>query len=500
MPIRMTCPHCKGVIEAKEALLGAQARCPYCRNVVKVEPAPAVLKVEPRSPEGERRPQPPPAPAARPEAPAPREAPKDPALAAQKPPEPPVFPEFPGGAPARDNGAPRPGAQAPAPVPQHHVTLLPDEPSAPPGRGREGPAQGQAPEPGGSVVGLVLGTHERRKRRSRLAALLQSLRHSNPTDASALLTAGAAVVVTVLFYLLLHALPPLLYSDVGVLLTKRTWVVHFTIFLTVWAAAIMLVKFWKLSAQQAALSYDVLPPDPAVKIYPGNARLVEDHVRKLPVDPRKSFLINRVLLALENFQARKSVPEVGEVLKTQADTDAAKVDSSYTMLKVLIWGIPILGFIGTVVGISDAVSGFTHSVQAAQDLDVVRGALGKVTEGLAVAFDTTFIGLVLSIFVMFATNSLQKAEDDTLIAVDQYCTANLLPRLATEEESRPAGRAATEDGAHLAAMNAQLAALQEWQKRLENLETALLERVVDTLSEVRKELANKPPVPQEAAR
>src|ERR1700732_3841398 len=37
MNIRVTCPHCQGVMESKEEFLGKQARCPYCMQVVRVE-------------------------------------------------------------------------------------------------------------------------------------------------------------------------------------------------------------------------------------------------------------------------------------------------------------------------------------------------------------------------------------------------------------------------------------------------------------------------------
>ena len=44
------------------------------------------------------------------------------------------------------------------------------------------------------------------------------------------------------------------------------------------------------------------------------------------------------------------------MLKSQSEIDATMVDSSFDLIKVFIWAIPIPGFIGTVLGISDAVS------------------------------------------------------------------------------------------------------------------------------------------------
>jgi biopolymer transport protein ExbB/TolQ len=451
MPIRVSCPKCKGTMEARDELRGSQARCPYCREIVKVEPAPPV--------KAEMKPAP------------------------QMPPV---------RQPAQSDGPPAPTHKpVPAPppplvTPQLAVTATPPEE-------RDGPKPHPTPAPTVVSVGKDTGTvFVPRTKRNRLVALVKSLAgHGSPTDASILLTAVAGALLTVLLYVGIEAIRPLRTSYFGELLTERTWVVHATIFLALWAGVILLVKLWKLAGQQAALSYTLLPVNEAVKVHPGNIDLVCEHINKLPVEPRKSFLINRVLLALENFKARKSVPEVGALLTAQGDTDAARVDSSYTMLKVLIWGIPILGFIGTVVGITLAVNNFTGTVSSAQELKTVQGALGKVTDGLAVAFDTTLIGLVLSIVVMFPSNALQKAEDDLLSSVDQYCNEKLLPRLAEED---PAAKREKPD--RDVVLGAFQTALDDWQKRMESMETALFEKVADALADVRKELSKEPPVPE----
>jgi hypothetical protein len=109
------------------------------------------------------------------------------------------------------------------------------------------------------------------------------------------------------------------------------------------------------------------------------------------------------------------------------------VDSSYTIVKVFIWAIPILGFIGTVLGISTAVSSF--DLEAAGSIEVIQKQLGEVTGGLSEAFDTTLISLIFSLCVMFPTSLLQKAEEDILNQVDDYCNEYLLKRLREPGES-----------------------------------------------------------------
>jgi biopolymer transport protein ExbB/TolQ len=436
MNIRVLCPHCQGVMESKEEFLGKQARCPYCMKVVRVERAPP-------SQDG----------------PAPSLSVPAPAATVEK-----------------SRSQAKPDAKPPEAIPTSIQRPEVDgaAKSAPP---RPRPSASDD-APSGLIVAAT-GSH--RQRRSQWMVLVKSLlRQGNPTDVSVLLTGASAALITFLAYLCI--IWPLRSSYVGALLAERGWVAYATFYFTVWASVVLMVKFWKIAHQRTSLTYELLPVDRSVKITPGNVDLIENHIRKLPLNPRKSFLINRLLMALDNFRARKSVPEVSAVLNSQADTDAAMVDSSYAMLKVLIWAIPILGFIGTVIGISEAVNGFTQAVQEAENLAKVKEALGLVTKGLAVAFDTTLLGLILSMVIMFPTNSVQKAEEDLLSTIDQYCNEHLLPRLATDPEPRTADSPA---------VHAYQAALEKWQKRLENLETALLEKVVDTLGEVREELTKK---------
>lgn len=66
------------------------------------------------------------------------------------------------------------------------------------------------------------------------------------------------------------------------------------------------------------------------------------------------------------------------------------------LLSYVIWGLPLLGFIGTVIGISGAI-GDLGSVFGDTDREE---ALASVLAELQFAFDTTFAGLVLVMPVM----------------------------------------------------------------------------------------------------
>ncbi|HEY1051695.1 MAG TPA: MotA/TolQ/ExbB proton channel family protein, partial [Prosthecobacter sp.] len=130
---------------------------------------------------------------------------------------------------------------------------------------------------------------------------------------------------------------------------------------------------------------------------------------------------------LELFEVRQNNGDVGNMLGAQSNIDSARIGGSYSLIKVFLWAIPILGFIGTVLGLSLAIGSIDLTNMS--DMDKLMGSFGKVTSGLGTAFDTTLLGLVLAMFLNFPMNALAKAEDDNLNNIDAFTNEVLLPRL-----------------------------------------------------------------------
>lgn len=266
------------------------------------------------------------------------------------------------------------------------------------------------------------------------------------------------------------------------------WVPVATTFLLAWAIAILFLKSRKLKRQRQSMLFDLLPNQFGDDINEGNLEQFIQHVDGLPGDARESFLVNRVKRGLEHFRVRKNAAEVSEVLSSQSDIDANAVESSYSILNVFIWAIPILGFIGTVIGISAAVGGFSSTLEASSDVNALKDSLKGVTGGLGTAFDTTLVALVMSMMVMFPTSSMKKAEEDLLNWVDEYCNENLLKRLndGRDRASGTTSAPADMERAVRAAMADQQAVLDTWTKKLESVGKVVTKEVAEGLREVVK--------------
>jgi MotA/TolQ/ExbB proton channel family len=172
---------------------------------------------------------------------------------------------------------------------------------------------------------------------------------------------------------------------------------------------------------------DVLPWEMGAEINANNVGSFIDQLYKLPMRLRDSMMVNRIRKALELFEVKQNVGDVTNMLSSQSDIDSMRIGGSYTLLKAFLWAIPILGFIGTVLGLSHAIGGMNFS--NVEDVKLIMESINKVTSGLGTAFDATLLGLVLAMTLNFPLNSMMKAEDDCLNDIDSFCNEVLLPRL-----------------------------------------------------------------------
>jgi len=150
-------------------------------------------------------------------------------------------------------------------------------------------------------------------------------------------------------------------------------------------------------------------------------------------DRVKSTYIGRRIANVLNFvQSRGSANELDDQLRTLSDNDAMALDSSYALMRFIIWAMPILGFLGTVLGITDAIAGINPE-------QLEKGGAGDVTQGLTKAFDATALALGVTMVAMFLNYLVEKLEQNLLERVDQYVDEELAHRFArTQVEATPA--------------------------------------------------------------
>jgi biopolymer transport protein ExbB/TolQ len=92
------------------------------------------------------------------------------------------------------------------------------------------------------------------------------------------------------------------------------------------------------------------------------------------------------------------------------------------MIRYITWAIPSIGFLGTVRGIGQAL-GQAHKA--------VEGDITGVTQSLGIAFNSTFVALLISILIMFLLHQLQLAQERLALDAEEYCDVRLVRHLQT---------------------------------------------------------------------
>jgi biopolymer transport protein ExbB/TolQ len=329
-------------------------------------------------------------------------------------------------------GAPSAAAQPKAPalnapalnVPKPSAPGLP-KPSAvtsPPGQGGASPA---SPEPPAEE------NHDAHGEEAAGPRPIEYFYHSkvgNVAQVSFWISSAIAFGVTGIWYLFLWIV---MAEDnyLRVLFMERSWVQYAETFLAAWTLGILILKVIHIRKQTQALSLDALPSGISPEINMYNVADFYDHVNALPRKFADTFLVRRMRKGLEYFYVRESNSEVASMMSSQSDIDANSISGSYSLAKVYMWAIPILGFIGTVLGIGAAIGDFAKTLANSTDPEAMMGGLQTVLGGMGTAFDTTFLALVLSILLMIPLSSIQASEEDVLNQVDESCNDHLIKRL-----------------------------------------------------------------------
>ena len=187
--------------------------------------------------------------------------------------------------------------------------------------------------------------------------------------------------------------------------------------LGIWALAIMGYKAAMLLKERQLLDVDLVPIAEGMRILPEDTREFARQVQALPEDRQRMLLPRTLLNALRRFASTHNVQDVSSSTHTICESEAERLESELSMIRYISWAIPSIGFIGTVRGIGEAL---------AQADKAVQGDIAGVTQSLGVAFNSTFIALLISIFLMFLVYQLQLLQERLVFDTENYTNDKLI--------------------------------------------------------------------------
>jgi biopolymer transport protein ExbB/TolQ len=143
----------------------------------------------------------------------------------------------------------------------------------------------------------------------------------------------------------------------------------------------------------------------------------------------EAFLPDLINNCINQYFKSHSVSDTISVLNSNLELNIHRLELQYSMSRYIVWAIPTFGFIGTVIGISSALS----------KLDMVK-FMGSLTDkvsqfkalasDLGYAFSTTIVALTLSAIFVFILHVVQRGEEEVLNRAGKYVLTNLINKLS----------------------------------------------------------------------
>ncbi len=190
------------------------------------------------------------------------------------------------------------------------------------------------------------------------------------------------------------------------------------IILMLWAGFLILSKCIAILKDRYLFSVDLLE-DTAEN--GGDLKAVLSNLGQLPAQTRETPLVVALMASLRRYLITNDVQNTSDAVESSIEALAICQEAENSMIRYLIWAIPSIGFVGTVRGIGEALS------LADQAL---AGDIAGMTNSLGIAFNSTFVALLISILLMLLLHQLQRLQDGLVIDTQAYCEKFLLKRIS----------------------------------------------------------------------
>jgi biopolymer transport protein ExbB/TolQ len=298
-----------------------------------------------------------------------------------------------------------------------------------------------------------------------------------------LIFSGAGLLTTAFYAALTTYLPP---ESIIVRYCTSHPVEYTEILMFFTGVMALAVKAWGLLGQRKALRTELLPAIRDQRVPASDAGKLADVIARLPRQLQNTLLARRLTGALEFVHQRNTPEGLDEHLRSQADTDAEALEGSYGLIRFITWAIPILGFLGTVLGITAAIANITP--------EEAVNSIASVTNGLALAFDATALALGCAMGLMFLNYLVERGEQNLLLTVNARAETELLHRFERLDTDggeyvgilREQGRLLLQSTEKLVVRQAEVwtKSLEEMNGRLDSIEKSQRERLTAGLEKL----------------
>jgi biopolymer transport protein ExbB/TolQ len=160
-----------------------------------------------------------------------------------------------------------------------------------------------------------------------------------------------------------------------------------------------------LSEKLAVESLDTISPQDAKEIS-----------EVIPEKYRASLGFRRIGELLKGYLHGEEIVRLNQELSRR---DVEQIEGGHLVLDALKQLIPVLGFLGTVIGLSLGMAKFPEISKSAGSIDQLRFVLKDFAASLSVAFDTTLLALGYTVVIVLISSLLRRREESFVSEVDE---------------------------------------------------------------------------------
>jgi biopolymer transport protein ExbB/TolQ len=182
----------------------------------------------------------------------------------------------------------------------------------------------------------------------------------------------------------------------------------------------LLFRLREAHAEELELQQDYLPQDDDLILTSQDLGAL---YKKLHSVSKRRYLPRLLERTVTQYQGNKSVAHAHTLLDSCLDLYLHELDLGYHMIRYIVWLIPTIGFIGSVMGIGGALA--VAGASKADDPNL----LTNTTSAMSIAFNGTFLALLLSAALVVVMHIAQMKEEKALNGSAQYCLDQLINRL-----------------------------------------------------------------------
>ncbi|HXH74326.1 MAG TPA: MotA/TolQ/ExbB proton channel family protein [Bacteriovoracaceae bacterium] len=184
----------------------------------------------------------------------------------------------------------------------------------------------------------------------------------------------------------------------------------------VWSWFEVKEKLTQIARERKAFKMNLIPTGEKIVFLASDIKNLK--FKLIEFDRKEKYILSDLLKkACTKYRVSGSLSEMINIVSIQIEVSQEKAEGEQSVIRYLTWVIPSIGFVGTVIGISQAL------------MVANSGDMEKITTLLGVAFDTTLIALLLSIIIMWFVHQLQEETDRFHSDLKEFVLENLINKI-----------------------------------------------------------------------